>query len=371
MLLNILFAIYGLFCLILAVIWLCWPIEKKLKTESDLFLSIIIPVRNEAKNIEVLLQDLENQILHHQRFEVFIANDHSDDNTAELVEKFKSKNKLNLHLVHLTYDSLIKSPKKKAITTCINLAKGDIIVTTDGDCRVKKGWLKEIQLHFENNETVFLSAPVSFFKNSSSNIISKLWTQMQEIEFVSLIVSGACSIKMGFPNMCSGANIAYKKAAFMAVNGFEGNEHIASGDDEFLMHKMASHYPGKISYLKSQEAIVETAALQNMKSFYNQRKRWAGKWTHYKTLSPKLLAGFIFSINLSFIISLITGNLLLLLLKLIPEFIFLTSSLFFFKKSKLIFMVLVLQLIYPFYVVFFGLISLKQNGYVWKERQLY
>ena len=338
---------------------------------SGLFLSVIIPVRNEAKNIEILLQDLENQDLNKKYFEVFIANDNSDDNTAELIEEFKSKSDLNLHLVHLTHASIIKSPKKRAISTCINLAKGDIIVTTDGDCRVKKVWLKEIQLHFENYETVFLSAPVSFFKASSSNIISKIWTQMQEIEFVSLIVSGACSINLGLPNMCSGANIAYKKSAFINVKGFEGNEHIASGDDEFLMHKMASHYPGKISYLKSQEAIVETAALPNLISFYNQRKRWAGKWTHYKTRSPKLLAGFIFSINLGFIISLITGNLPLLLLKLIPEFIFLTSSLFFFKKSKLIFMVLVLQFIHPFYVVFFGLISLKQNGYVWKERQLH
>ena len=368
--LNFLFILYGLFCLALTSIWVCWPKEKGLFNTSNLYLSVIIPVRNEGENIVALLSDLENQRLDKNQFEVIIANDNSEDITAELIENFKLKSTLNIQLVHLNNDSQIKSPKKRAITTCINLAKGIIIVTTDGDCRLNQYWLEEIQAHFAKNETVFLSAPVSFFKAYKSKLMPNFWNKLQEIEFVSLIASGACSIKIGFPNMCSGANVAYHKSAFFQVGGFEGNEHIASGDDEFLMHKMASQFSGKVAYLKSQNAIVETAALPNFKSFFNQRKRWAGKWTHYKSFTPKLLALFIFSVNLGFIVALITGHMNLILIKLIPEFIFLACSLFFFKKSNLVLIVLLLQLIYPFYVVLFGLVSLKQNSYVWKERKL-
>jgi cellulose synthase/poly-beta-1,6-N-acetylglucosamine synthase-like glycosyltransferase len=369
--LQILLSVYGFFCLALTVIWLFWKSNKKSVLSSKKAISLLIPVRNEATNIIALLKDLEAQTLDKGQFEVIIANDNSDDNTAALVDNFIRESDLNIQLIHLDADLSIKSPKKRAINTCIKLAVGEIIVSTDGDCRINKNWLSEIQQHFETNDSVFLSAPVSFLASQKTNLFSKGWNQMQEIEFASLIVSGACSIKINQANMCSGANIAYLKSAFQSVNGFEGNEHIASGDDEFLMHKMAKEFPHKIAYLKSQNAIVQTAASLNVSNFFNQRRRWAGKWSHYKSLSPKLLALFIFSTNLSLIYAIFTGNLNLALLKLIPEFIFLSASLVFFKKTNLIFLVPILQLIYPFYVVLFGLVSLKQNSYVWKERQLH
>ena len=37
--------------------------------------------------------------------------------------------------------------------------------------------------------------------------------------------------------LCNGANLAYKKSIFRELNGFEGNSHISSGDDIFLMEK--------------------------------------------------------------------------------------------------------------------------------------
>ena len=38
--------------------------------------------------------------------------------------------------------------------------------------------------------------------------------------------------------MCNGANLAYERKAFYEVNGFTGIDHIASGDDMLLMHKI-------------------------------------------------------------------------------------------------------------------------------------
>jgi hypothetical protein len=71
-----------------------------------------------------------------------------------------------------------------------------------------------------------------------------------------LVGSGACAMMIGKPNMCNGANIAYPKAVFEEVNGFDGNEHIASGDDEFLMHKIAEKYPNQIVFAHYQPNIV-------------------------------------------------------------------------------------------------------------------
>lgn len=351
--------------------WLVWKNYSPSNTSRHLHkISLIVPVRNEAKNILRLLTDLQNQTLVKKYFEVIIANDDSTDNTAELVETFQSQNSLDLKLVNLPPKAVNTSPKKRAITYCIGEASGSLIVCTDGDCTVSAKWLSTIKAYFEDKDVVFLSAPVFFLDSVSSNILQRLWTKIQQIEFASLIVSGAVSIKMNFPNMCSGANITYLKSAFLEVNGFEGNEDVASGDDEFLMHKMSKAFPKKVHYLKSKDAIVKTEALHDFKSFYNQRKRWAGKWSKYTLLSPKIMAIFIFSTNAAFVYAFLSFDVQNIGLKILPEFLFLGSLLVFFKKPFLLLFIPLVQIIYPFYVLLFGLVSLKKKPYTWKDRKL-
>lgn len=63
----------------------------------------------------------------------------------------------------------------------------------------------------------------------------------------------------------------------LQVNGYEGNEQYASGDDMFLIEKMSMAFPGKIAFAKSLQATVYTGGKKNWSSFFKQRLRWAGK----------------------------------------------------------------------------------------------
>jgi cellulose synthase/poly-beta-1,6-N-acetylglucosamine synthase-like glycosyltransferase len=367
----LLLIIYALFCLGLFLYWLIWKSEKNnIHINNPKHISVLIPVRNESENIVDLLTDLEKQSLNKYYFEVLVIDDSSTDSTVKLVEDFILHSDLNLKLISLPEDHSIRSPKKRAIRTAIKLAAGEIIVTTDGDCRVGKDWLVTYSAFFERKEAVFVSAPVLFLESKRKGFFHSLWAKIQQIEFASLIVSGAVSMKAGFPNMCSGANIGYLKTAFFEVDGFEGNDHLASGDDEFLMHKMVKAFPGKVNYLKSEAAVVKTFPLPDLKSFYNQRKRWAGKWYDYQMDSPKWVAGFIFFTNLSCIYVGLTGNYELLLIKLLPEFLFLSLAIAMYKNMILLIIIPFVQLIYPFYVVFFGFTSLLKRNYNWKNREL-
>ncbi|MFT4733449.1 MAG: cellulose synthase/poly-beta-1,6-N-acetylglucosamine synthase-like glycosyltransferase [Arcticibacterium sp.] len=353
------------------LVWVFWPTAKTIRLKHQKKkISLIIPVRNEEKGIQNLLNDLEAQSLAKTDFEVLIVNDNSTDSTQDIVLSHINKSKINFKLIQLLEAQIGFSPKKRAIGKAIGLSEGEIIVTTDGDCRPASQWLETIQAYFANYDCVFLSAPVCLSSPKPEKFFTRIWYKFQEIEFASLIVSGATSIKMGKPNMCSGANLAYLKSAFHEVGAYEGNDHIASGDDEFLMHKMKEHFPNGVHYLKNETSLVQTSPIPDLASFYNQRKRWASKWQHYSAISPKILALFIFSCNALFLFALFSVDVNWILLKLIPEFFFLSSVLLFFKKSKLIPLIPLLQIIYPMYVVFFGLLSLKKNKYVWKERAL-
>ena len=394
LILLIITGIYFLANLALVVIWLKNPIDSSFLKENifeTLKISVIIPVRNEAENILFLLQDLEKQTYSKHKFEVIVADDDSTDDTLKIVQEFQKNTSINLIINQLLPKTNNTSPKKRAIDSSIKLASGQLITTTDGDCRVGEKWLESIANFQAQTGAYLVSCAVTFFKAQrhkdskaqKSTILfpnkDSIFTNIQIIEFASLIGSGACAMFIQKPNMCNGANLTYLKSAFYEVNGFSGNEDLASGDDEFLMHKIAAKYPKKVRFLKNQDTIVETNAHTNWRSFYNQRKRWASKWQHYNNWQTTALAVFVFLANL--VVPLSFGFwffdfistkilLLILLLKYSAEFIFLSLIINFLRKKSLIWLIPFVQIIYPLYVVFFGLVAQKQGEYVWKGRKL-
>jgi cellulose synthase/poly-beta-1,6-N-acetylglucosamine synthase-like glycosyltransferase len=401
LIISLLIIVILYFCMNVALIfiWLTNPHPTSPdwggENSNEVFLSVIIPVRNEAENILFLLQDLEKQTLPKTQFEVIIADDDSTDETLKIVREFQRNTSINLIINQLEPKTNNTSPKKRAIDSSIKLAKGVLITTTDGDCRVGTKWLESI-VNFQRQTGAYLvSSAVTFLTSTSlrqqnvtgykhqysliHSFTHSLIRNSQIIEFGSLVGSGACAMFIGKPNMCNGANLTYLKSVFYEVEGFKGNENLASGDDEFLMHKIAAKYPDKVKFLKSKDTIVETHAHDSWQSFYNQRKRWASKWRYYNNWQTTALAVFIFSAN--FIVPLtfscwhfdfipIKTLILIIFLKFSAEFIFLSLIVSFLQKKALIWLIPFVQIIYPFYVIFFGLVAQKKSDYIWKGRKL-
>lgn len=355
--------LYLIFNLVLIVTWQKMKYTKIANLSlKDTKLTVIVPVRNEAINILKLLTDLNKQTYPFRNFEVIIANDGSTDNTENIVLNFQEMAKYELKLLNLLNEKG-NSPKKRAIQKSIEIAAGELIITTDGDCSVSENWLASIEQKFKDTDAKFISSAVTFTDEKS------FWNTLQIIEFASLIGSGACAMFLKKPNMCNGANIAYTREIFEEVGGFAGNEHLASGDDEFLMHKIAQLHPEKVVFNMDKESIVYTNSAPNLAQFYQQRKRWASKWKHYKDWKISALAIFIFTVNLIFLWSLFTGNIINLLLKLLAEFVYLSLIISYLGYKNKIKFIPAIQFIYPFYVVFFGFIA-QGKGYHWKGRKL-
>lgn len=368
---SIIFIIYFIFLFIGIFIWLFFlkPNDAEICQHEGKF-SVIIPVRNESENIIRLLKSLENQSLGTEKFEVILVDDQSDDDTKSKALQFFENSKLNWRILDLNPDERGKSPKKNAITKAINYAHNELVFCTDGDCELPNELLSEYQKVFDNKEVMFISGPVSFF-DVKSRLFRKLWNKIQIVEFASLVGVGGSSIFVGSPNMCSGANIAYRKTVFFEVKGYDGNEHLASGDDEFLMHKISQKYPGSIRFSGGMKTLVLTNDTKNFTQFFNQRIRWVSKWSFYKSLVPKILAIYVFVLNLGSIYLLMSGFWFWLIARAIFEFIFLAIILTKLKKISSIIIIPLVQLIYPFYVVFFGIKSFFPNKkYSWKSREL-
>ncbi len=361
------------YALLTLTLWWSWqglPRPVFDGTPPQTYLTVVIPVRNEAQHLPLLLADLDQQTYRH--FEVIVADDASTDATAQLATAHAQTAPYPLRVLTLTDDPAVASPKKRAIAQSIALATGTLIVTTDGDCRVGPRWLETLARFQHQTGAQLISGPVAFTTNGS------VFGSLQTVEFASLIGAGAATLALGHPTMCNGANLCYQKAAFGAVNGFAGIDHVASGDDELLMHKLAAQFPGGVRFLKSREALVQTAAHGSWEAFYQQRKRWAGKWRAYTSLFPTVLAVAIFLCNLAPLVAvglglagkLSVGTALGVVgLKLVPEWLFLGAVLGFLDKPNARWWIPATQVVYPFYVVFFGLAA-QRPGIRWKGRKL-
>jgi cellulose synthase/poly-beta-1,6-N-acetylglucosamine synthase-like glycosyltransferase len=363
-------AFVTIYCLLLIIFIIVWVLKKYDANIDENIIeqgfSVIIPVRNEAKNIGRLLESLTEQ--QHKHLEIIIIDDASEDHTVKIAKTFLSR--LELRILSLSNSERGLAPKKNAISKAVAIAKHDLIFCTDGDCVLSQNLLREYGGIFLDKKVKFISGPVTFLE-LKTDFWDRLWEKIQIVEFASLVGSAAVSIFIKKPNMCSGANIAYRKSVFLEVNGYEGNTELASGDDEFLMHKIYTKFKDAIVFAKSSEAIVETQACANLWAFYSQRKRWASKWTYYESVIPKLLAVFVFLLNAFSIYLAFSGAWVALSVKLALEVIFLGMVLVFLKKKGSMVFIPLVQIIYPFYVVFFGLNAVFMGKtYDWKGRKL-
>lgn len=356
---------YCLLVVIFVVAWCKLSFFRGSKSIADFqpqnWISVVVVCRNEIANLPRLLKDLEQQNLPKNAWEAILVDDASEDGSYQWLLEQAQKVDFRLKVLPNPRSSSILSPKKRGITAAIQEAKGTWIVCTDADCSLPPTWLESIYGFSQNPQIDFISMPVRF------SPVPTWFEQWQAVEFASLVGSGAACIALGVPTMCNGANIAYRKEVFDAVNGFSGSEHVISGDDEFLMHKIAQKSATKIAFLPSQDVLVSTRANATWQSLFLQRLRWASKWEHYQNKFAKILAVFIFLANISTIFLYVYQDFLAIIFKFSVEFIFLSVILIFLRQVWLIFQIPFVFVVYPFYVVFFAIFA-RKKGFVWKNR---
>ena len=334
--------------------------------------SVIIPARNEASNIEACIAGIRAQNYPSHLFEIIVVDDFSEDETAQKVLKIAQQHS-NVHLLRLqdfTKDENLVAYKKRAIEIAITQATGDWMVTTDADCSVTSHWLATYDAYIQEHDSVMVAAPVAYTNTRSFLSI------FQVLDFISLQGITAAAVASGSHTLCNGANLCYSKEAFERVGKFSGIDHLPSGDDMLLMHKMKKSYPGKIGYLYAQDAVVTTAPSDTMGLFIQQRIRWASKASGYQDKIIFWILLLVYLVNFSLLVylpinALQKGNinnwLILMGCKTLIEIPFMYASAKFFKQQKLLWWFALMQ---PFHIVYtvvagwFGTFG----SYTWKGR---
>ncbi len=367
------FLLYVFFILKFTFGWICLHnVEKTIAPTQLPCVSIIVIYRNESHNISTLLHSLEKLNYPPDKFEIVFVDDHSFDNTSDIISAFFEQNKqFRVQLLALGNDIY---GKKQGIEKAVYHASYSLIACTDADCIVPENWLYEFVNYYNHHQCRLLSAPIALWSSKT------LLEQMQQLEFGSLIATAAGAIAQQQPIMCNGANLFFEKEMYFVLhNEIRKKYHLFSGDDIFLLQACKKHYGAtSVGFVKSRGALVQTLPLKKVKDVLSQRTRWGAKTKFYTDRFTQLLALCVAVVSCSILILFVLScfkvlkwqlPLLLFVLKFLTDFPIMASWTNFIQQKRLLFYYPITAVIYPFYIVIVVCLMFFKNN-TWKFRPL-
>jgi cellulose synthase/poly-beta-1,6-N-acetylglucosamine synthase-like glycosyltransferase len=365
-----LFSCYALLIIFLSIGFIKIKIFESKSTIAETGFSIIIPFRNEEEKLPGLLSSIAALDYPDELVEFIFINDASNDTSVAIIrQNFETHTRKNKNTNFYIADNIrsSNSPKKDAISTAISSAKNEWIVTTDADCILPDKWLLTLDAFIQQKRPEMIVAPVNYI------VKDNFLEQFQLLDFLSLQGTTQGAFGINLPFLCNGANLSYKKETFLQLNGFVGNDNIASGDDIFLFEKFISKNKESVQFLKSKDAIVATFPVKTWFDLLQQRMRWASKTSNLKSKTAKLIGLLVFLTNVSIILSLFLDRsmfltIILLTTKItIDMLLFLPTIKFFNHRKSFLNWYLISSILYPFFSLSVILKSIFAE-YYWKGR---
>jgi cellulose synthase/poly-beta-1,6-N-acetylglucosamine synthase-like glycosyltransferase len=262
------------------------------------FVSVIIAARNEEHTIERCLYTILASRYPADLFEVIVVDDASSDRTRDVVRRVASRSQ-PLALAAVGDDDSAPPPRvrlvavaghawpatsgdlKRALARGIRAARGEIILRTDADCMVPDRWISSMVARLAP-ETGIVCGMVVFRRRGS------ILQALQALEYLGIVSAGAGALGRGHPIICNGASLGFRRSAFYESGGFGGIDVATSGDDDLLLQRIAHRTRWRVATCLDAHAVVVTEPAPDVRSFWNQRTRWASTPISY--LRPMIVA---------------------------------------------------------------------------------
>ena len=291
---TVIFIILALFYFINGLIYLFAIIHlilKKNKTSHSQssffpFVSIIIPSRNEFKNIDRCIECLTNQEYPEDQYEIIPVNDGSEDGTQERIDSIAENDK-KVRPVHILSHQRDNKGKINAINEGIQHARGEIIITTDADIWMETNWISQMTKAFDKETGLVIGMTLDKFSNYPVHAF-------QALDGAAIRVIAAALAEINKPITCQGSNLAFRKEAYIEVRERVLSLATSCGNREWLMQEINLATDWKIKTQLHPESIAHTYSPDTWSALINQRSRWASTGKNYSKLSVRLYLTIIY-----------------------------------------------------------------------------
>lgn len=267
----VILAVYGFNSLGLAIMYLLTlrqksnqkPAEKK---QGPLpFVTVQLPVYNESTMLERLVKAVANQQYPHDRYEIQILDDSTDETTqlaARWVEAYRSKG-WNIRLIHRDDRTGYKAG---ALAHGLECAQGEFLAIFDADFIPGPDWLPTIMAGFDDDPEIGCVQSRWSHLNSRYNLLTNAEALALDAHFM---VEQNARYRNGLFLGFNGSGGVWRKKAIIDAGGWQSD---TLTEDLDLSYR-AQLKGWKIVYLPNITVPGELPA--QMDAFKNQQYRWA------------------------------------------------------------------------------------------------
>lgn len=270
-------------------------------------ISILVALRDEEQTLKPCVESLLQLDYPKESFEILLINDRSSDRTPELIEELKKKSD-QIKTLHIKSGIPGLSGKANAIAQGMENCSGELILVTDGDCRVPRSWAKEHAAYYQQNVGMVGGFTLLDEKNDGASLFGKI----QSLDWAYLLSVGTGFMGFGIPLSVLGNNFSFRREAYEEVGGYR-NMGFTIIEDFALMKTLVKKTSWKVLYPIDSKMLVYSHPMSTISEFYRQRKRWSaggkevgfyGKFLMLISVMVHLLipiSFFIFNFQLSFL----------------------------------------------------------------------
>lgn len=335
--------------------------HRKLQQKDDYpSFTVIVAARNEENNILKCLNSLNKLNYPENKLEIIVVDDYSTDATNKLVSEF-IKDKNNFKLIKPSKKLAKLSGKANAIANAIEVAKGEIIATTDADCEVQPDWINTLASYYVADVGIVCGFTLQKSKS--------IFTGIQNLDWVYLLTVAAGAMNLRVPLSCIGNNMSYRSKAYNLIGGYEKLKFSVT-EDFALMHKIFDTTEYNLVYINDYNAVNYSEPCKNWKELIRQKHRWGRGGLDSKFIGFLVMAWGFLS-HLFFFLQIILGSIFslkLTLIKIISDFIFITIPAIKLKTLKDLKYFFFFELYFILYVLLLPFLVLTNKKVIWKDR---
>jgi len=231
--------------------------------------SILVALRNEENSVADCISSLLRQQYPADKLEILLIDDRSSDRTGTIIRSFAQDSPL-LRTMHIQHSIKGLSGKANAVAQGIPNCQGEIILVTDGDCRVPQSWVKTHVSYY----TAQVGMVGGFTLLDEPDDKTGFWGKLQSLDWAYLLSVGSGAIGFGLPLSILGNNFSFRRRAYEEVGGYR-NMGFTIIEDFALMKALIRQTDWKVRYPINRDMLVTSNPMPSIRAFIGQRKRWA------------------------------------------------------------------------------------------------
>ncbi len=185
------------------------------------FVSVVVPIRNEEKNIAGCLQSVVKQTYPSEMFEVLVIDGFSDDQTRRIVRDFQS---------YHPQVQLLDNPRRivpTALNIALKAARGDVIIRVDGHAEIAPDYLEKCVEYLHSSGA---DCTGGYILSINDSFVGKAIALAMSSPFGVGNARFRTSGKSGFVDTLAFG--AYQREIFQKIGNFD-EELVRCQDDEF------------------------------------------------------------------------------------------------------------------------------------------